>query len=114
MFSAQEEQEKLKDIVQKLPETRRRLAEGLIFNCSWMLPELEKMQNQISIDGWTEQYKHGENQNGTKMSALANAYLSLQKNYGATINKLVGMIPKSITEEEASGEDDLTKWLREN
>ena len=47
--------------------------------------ELDDLQEIIEQDGWTSEYKNGENQYGTKKSPEADTYIALSKNYAAVI-----------------------------
>lgn len=98
-FDEKKEKEKLQGIFEKLPENMKLLTEGLVCNASFMICELEKLQNQISGSGEVEQYLHGKGQSGNIMSAATKSYLQMQKNYVQTINALAKLIP-AIDEEE--------------
>lgn len=99
-FDEKKEMKKLKGIFDKLPEKTKLLTEGLVCNASFMICELEKLQNQISGSGEVEQYLHGKGQSGNIMSAATKSYLQMQKNYVQTINALAKLIP-AIDEEES-------------
>ena len=49
----------------------------------------------IEQDGWTSEYKNGENQYGTKRSPEADTYIALSKNYAAVIKQLVDIVPEA-------------------
>lgn len=99
-FDEKKEREKLQSIFNKLPKNEKLLTEGLISNASFMICELEKLQNQISGSGEVEQYLHGKGQHGNIVSAATKSYLQMQKNYVQTINALAKLIP-AINEEES-------------
>lgn len=100
MFEEQKEREKLNRIFERLPENAKLLTEGLICNASFMICELEKLQNQIAGSGEVEQYLHGKGQSGNIMSAATKSYLQMQKNYVQTINALTKLLPEVEEEDE--------------
>ena len=108
-FNEKNKKKKLMEIFEQLPEEKRLLVEGLVFNASFMIVELEKLQKVISESGETEAYLHGKGQSGRIMSADTKAYVNLQKTYLSTINSLVKLLPK-----ESADKDELMSWLRDN
>ena len=58
-----------------------------------MSVELDDLQETIEQDGWTSEYKNGENQYGTKKSPEAETYIALSKNYAAVIKQLTDLVP---------------------
>ncbi|MCR4928987.1 MAG: hypothetical protein K5988_03215 [Lachnospiraceae bacterium] len=109
MFDEKTEREKLNLIFQKLPENRKRFAEGLTANASFMICELQKLQEDIIANGIVEKYQNGANQYGNKESVSFSAFCKLQKNYVSTMNALSKLLPKA--EEE---ENELITWLRDH
>ena len=56
----------LKGIFKELDENKKKLVTPLIEKAAFMSIELDDLQAQIEQDGWTSEYKNGENQYGTK------------------------------------------------
>ena len=87
------EQRRLKKIFADLEEGKLKLVTPLIEKAAFMSIELDELQKTIEEDGWTSEYKNGENQYGTKRSPEADTYIALSKNYAAVIKQLVELVP---------------------
>lgn len=87
------EKTRLKGIFKDLDENKKQLVTPLIEKAAFMSIELDDLQAQIEQDGWTSEYKNGENQYGTKKSPEAETYIALSKNYAAIIKQLTELAP---------------------
>ncbi len=87
------EKTRLKGIFKELDENKRKLVTPLIEKAAFMSIELDDLQETIEQEGWTSEYKNGENQYGTKKSPEAETYIALSKNYAAVIKQLVDLVP---------------------
>jgi hypothetical protein len=87
------EKTRLRGIFKDLDENKKRLVTPLIEKAAFMGIELDDLQAQIEQDGWTSEYKNGENQYGTKKSPEAETYIALSKNYAAIIKQLTELVP---------------------
>ena len=76
-----------------LDENKKNLVTPLIEKAAFMSVELDDLQEIIEQDGWTSEYKNGENQYGTKKSPEADTYIALSKNYAAVIKQLTDLVP---------------------
>ena len=88
-----DEKKRLKEIFEELEENKRNLVTPLIEKAAFMSIELDDLQEIIEQDGWTSEYKNGENQYGTKKSPEADTYIALSKNYAAVIKQLTDLVP---------------------
>lgn len=88
-----DEKKRLKEIFEELEENKRNLVTPLIEKAAFMSIELDDLQETIGQDGWTSEYKNGENQYGTKKSPEAETYIALSKNYAAVIKQLTELVP---------------------
>ena len=88
-----DEKKRLKEIFAELEENKRNLVTPLIEKAAFMSIELDDLQETIEQDGWTSEYKNGENQYGTKKSPEAETYIALSKNYAAVIKQLTELVP---------------------
>lgn len=88
------EQRRLKTIYKDLDDGKRKLVTPLIEKAAFMSVELDQLQKVIEQDGWTAEYKNGENQYGTKKSPEAETYIALSKNYAAVIKQLTELVPE--------------------
>lgn len=89
------EKRRLRSIFKELEENKRKLVTPLIEKEAFMSVELDALQEIIEQDGWTSEYKNGENQYGTKRSPEADTYIALSKNYAAVIKQLVDIVPEA-------------------
>ena len=87
-----DEKKRLKEIFAELEENKRNLVTPLIEKAAFMSIELDDLQETIEQDGWTSEYKNGENQYGTKKSPEAETYIALSKNYAAVIKQLTELV----------------------
>ena len=87
------EKTRLKGIFKDLDENKKKLVTPLIEKAAFMSVELDDLQETIEQDGWTSEYKNGENQYGTKKSPEAETYIALSKNYAAVIKQLTDLVP---------------------
>lgn len=104
-FDSAKELRKLKRISKSLPEDRRKVAEGLLADAAFMAEQLEQLRNDITENGWSEEYQNGANQHGRKQRVEADMYIKLQKGYTSIIKQLFDQLPK-----EAKTNDDLVEW----
>ena len=88
-----DEKKRLKEIFAELEENKRNLVTPLIEKAAFMSIELDDLQETIEQEGWTSEYKNGENQYGTKKSPEAETYIALIKNYAAVIKQLTELLP---------------------
>ena len=88
-----DEKKRLKEIFAELEENKRNLVTPLIEKAAFMSIELDDLQETIEQEGWTSEYKNGENQYGTKKSPEAETYIALSKNYAAVIKQLTELVP---------------------
>ena len=67
----EKEKKRLKRIFTDLESGKKNLVTPLIEKAAFMSVELDELEKKIEIDGWTSEYKNGENQYGTKKSPEA-------------------------------------------
>jgi hypothetical protein len=87
------EKTRLKGIFKNLDENKKKLVTPLIEKAAFMGIELDDLGKIIEQEGWTCEYKNGENQFGTKRSPEADTYIALSKNYAAIIRQLTDLVP---------------------
>ena len=87
------EKTKLKKIFNDLDENKKELVTPLIEKAAFISIELDDLGKIIELEGWTSEYKNGENQYGTKKSPEAETYIALSKNYAAIIKQLTDLVP---------------------
>lgn len=94
-----DEKKRLKEIFAELEENKRNLVTPLIEKAAFMSIELDDLQETIEQEGWTSEYKNGENQYGTKKSPESETYIALSKNYAAVIKQLTELVPAAKRKE---------------
>ena len=96
------ETQKLKKLFNDLPDNKKKMAEKLIENASFMSITLDELKEDIKIYGVKETYANGKNQFGFKESIESKTYNTMVKNYMNIIKQLNDMLP----EEKKIDEDD--------
>ena len=90
-------------------EDKRRYLANAISNLAFMSVLLEDLQQDILEKGYTEHYKNGENQYGTKDSTAVKIYNVTLRNFNALIKTLAAFLPKA--EDNNDGQDALAQFL---
>lgn len=67
---------------------------SLIENTAFMAVKLRELMETMHQDGMTCEYKNGENQFGVKKSPESELYISMFKNYGIGMSKILEQSPK--------------------
>lgn len=98
---------KLKKIYRFLPKDTFKVNENLIKNAAFMAVSLQELQALIDDNGYTEEYKNGQNQKGIKKSSEVDIYNTYIKNYTTIIKMLNELLPKS-----AASSDDAENLLK--
>lgn len=96
------ETNKLKKLFKELPNNKKKMAEKLIENASFMSITLDELKEDIKIYGVKETYVNGKDQFGFKESIESKTYSTMVKNYMNIIKQLNDMLP----EEKKINEDD--------
>lgn len=96
------ETNKLKKLFKELPENKKKMAEKLIENASFMSITLDELKEDIKIYGVKETYVNGKDQFGFKESIESKSYNVMVKNYMNIIKQLNDMLP----EDKKINEDD--------
>lgn len=96
------ETQKLKKLFKDLPDNKKKMAEKLIENASFMSITLDELKEDIKLYGVKETYVNGKDQFGFKESVESKTYNTMVKNYMNIIKQLNDMLP----EEKKINEDD--------
>ena len=96
------ETQKLKKLFNDLPDNKKKIAEKLIENASFMSITLDELKEDIKLYGVKETYVNGKDQFGFKESIESKTYNTMVKNYMNIIKQLNDMLP----EEKKINEDD--------
>ena len=92
------EKNRLLDVFGDLEENKLNTCLALLDRAAFITVSLEDLEDQLNVHGWVEPYKNGENQNGLKKSAAADAHISLTKNLNAIVKCLLELVPASKKE----------------
>ena len=90
---------RLTKMFSELSGDQKTLAKKLIDNAAFMAIALEDAANDIVTGGYTEVYKNGEHQYGSKKSAAAEFYNVTMRNYQNVMKELISMLPKQAAEQ---------------
>ena len=102
------ERQRLEKILEGADANQREIAAALIDRAAYLTVALEDLEKEIAVDGWTEEYRNGQNQTGVKKSAAADAHISLTKNLTAITKQLLEITPPA---RRSSRLDDLRKEM---
>lgn len=96
------ETQRLKKMFKELSDNKKKMAEKLIENASFMSITLDELKEDIKVYGVKETYVNGVNQFGFKESIESKTYNTMVKNYMNIVKQLNDMLP----EQKQINEDD--------
>ena len=96
------ETQRLKKMFKELSDNKKKMAEKLIENASFMYITLDELKEDIKVYGVKETYVNGVNQFGFKESIESKTYNTMVKNYMNIVKQLNDMLP----EQKQINEDD--------
>ncbi len=96
------ETQKLNKLFKDLPDNKKKMADKLIENASFMSITLDELKEDIKLYGVKETYVNGKDQFGFKESIESKTYNTMIKNYMNIIKQLNDMLP----EDKKINEDD--------
>ena len=91
-----------------LDDTSFNIAQGLINNAAFMYITLLSLQQDILLNGCTEEYQNGANQSGIKESSSIKVYNNMIRSYNTVIKNLIGLLP---AERQSDVQDTLTAFI---
>ena len=89
------EKARIKRALSDLDKNKLAVVSPLIDTVAFTTVSIEELQQQINENGYTVEYKNGENQFGTKQSDEVKTLLAMQKNLTAAIKTLADIAPAS-------------------
>ena len=96
------EKKRLETLYSELPESRHKLADGLIERAAFMRVELEDLEEDIRLNGWAEMFSQGNQEPYPRARPQGQSYNTMNANYLKVIQKLDAMLPK----DQDGGEGD--------
>lgn len=85
-----------------LDDTGYAVAQGLIDNAAFMYVTLLSLQQEILLNGCTEEYQNGANQSGVKESSSIKVYNNMIRSYNTVIKNLMSLLPDDLDDESKS------------
>ena len=82
----------------ELPKNELDLLTPLMKRTAYLETSLEDLEKLINEKGYSDEYKNGEKQSGTKGVPEVQAYLGFQKQYTANLKLLADRLPKEKPE----------------
>ena len=80
-------------IYKSIDANKLKVVMALIERAAFYSVSLEDLEAELNACGWTETYKNGNNQEGVKRSAAADAHISITKNLTAITKQLLELCP---------------------
>lgn len=102
------ERTRLNGIFKELDANQRKVVKQLIDTAAFLSVSLVELQDQINREGYTDEYKNGQNQFGTKTSEAVKTHIAMTKNLTTIIKQLADMCPP-----ERKKESRLAALMRE-
>lgn len=100
------EMAKLKQTFSKMDVKTKKAVHSLVVNAAFMIVTLEDLQEDINLNGVTEEYQNGKDQFGIKKSAAVEVYNTMIKNHLAVMKQLTDLIAKNQENEDSRKDDD--------
>lgn len=98
------EKNRLARIYKNLEGPKKAVADGLIERAAFMRVELEDLEADLSVNGWTEPFSQGNQDPYERARPSGQTYNTLNANYQKIIKQLDSMLPK--IEYSSKQEDD--------
>lgn len=77
-----------------LPEGKKVVADGLIERAAFMRIELEDLEEDLAVNGWTEPFSQGNQEPYDRARPQGQTYHTMNANYQKIIKQLDAMLPK--------------------
>lgn len=90
---------RLKKIFKDVDANKLDLVKALIERAAYITVSLQDIEEQLNMEGWTEEYNNGRLQSGLKKSAAAECHISLVKNLNAIMKQLLEIVPPAKDKE---------------
>lgn len=97
------EKNKLARNYRDLPKGQKSIADGLIERAAFMRVELEDLEADLKVNGWTEMFSQGNQAPYNRARPQGQTYNALNGNYQKIIKQLDAMLPK---EDKLVGDPD--------
>lgn len=89
-----EEQKRLNELYTDLPDSKKKLAAGLVERAAFMRVELEDLEEFLTENGWTELFSQGNQEPYDRARPQGQTYHTMSGNYQKIIKQLDALLPK--------------------
>lgn len=100
------ENQRLRARYADLPEESLEIIDGLIDRAAFLRPTLDDMEEDINLNGTTEEFSQGDQKPYKRERPVVRQYNSLLKNYQTIIKQLDDVQPHAEVEQLSDGFDD--------
>ena len=101
------EKKRLCSLYKTLPESRHKLATGLIDRAAFMRVELDELEADLQKNGWSEMFSQGKQEPYERARPSGQVFNTMSANYLKVIHQLDSMLPKAQQpQEEGDGFDE--------
>jgi len=87
------EYRRIKSVLRDLDANKKKTVDSLMRNAAFMSICLVELQEEINEKGFTEEYKNGKEQWGTKQSEAVKTHIAMTRNHAAIMKILADLTP---------------------
>ena len=88
---------RLKKIFKNIDKNKMNVVNKLIESAAFMSVQLTELEEDMTVNGVTEEYQNGKDQRGVKASVASTVYNTMIKNYSSVIKQLTELSPPSTS-----------------
>lgn len=88
------EKRRLEALFAEIPESKKRLVEGLVERAAFMRVELEELEKDLAENGWVELFSQGKQEPYDRARPQGQTFNTMSANYQKIIKQLTDLLPK--------------------
>ena len=88
------EKKRLEALFAEIPESKKRLVEGLVERAAFMRVELEELEKDLAENGWVELFSQGKQEPYDRARPQGQTFNTMSANYQKIIKQLTDLLPK--------------------
>ena len=88
------EKKRLEALFAEIPESKKRLVEGLAERAAFMRVELEELEKDLAENGWVELFSQGKQEPYDRARPQGQTFNTMSANYQKIIKQLTDLLPK--------------------
>jgi hypothetical protein len=104
--AVRDEYARLMTLFKRAPKDKLALARKLISRAAFLAVTIDRLEQDIAINGYEDEYQNGANQSGKKKSAAAELHVVYTKNLIAVMKQLYDMLDVKKSPGEGDDFDD--------